>query len=37
MWTAGKLHSKGSIGYLTTGGTDVITSNSFDFDKSLYL
>ena len=35
--TASKPHSKGSIGYPTSGGTDVSTSYSCDFDKSLYL
>ena len=25
-WTAGKPHSKGSIGYYTSGGSDIVTS-----------
>ena len=33
----GKHHSKGSIGYPTSEGTDVITTYPCDFDKSLYL
>ena len=33
----GKRHSKGSIEYPATEGTDVITPYSHEFEKSLYL
>ena len=37
IWTAGKPHSKDSIGYSASGVSDIITSQSHDFEKSFYL
>ena len=37
IWTAGKPHSKDSIGYSASGVSDIITSKSHDFEKSFYL
>ena len=37
MSTSGKSHSKGSIGYPASDGTDIIMSYLVYFDKCLYL